>query len=67
MFHSFDYPDETGLDELAARFWNAIMKKGILEFPRPAECKRRFIREMKRKEFGLASNLNPIEREEALL
>lgn len=68
MFHSFDYPDETGVDELGARFWNATMRKGILEFPHPAECKRRFIRVMQRKEFGLESNLNPVECEqEALL
>ena len=67
MFHSFDYPDETGVDELGARFWNAAMRKGILEFPRPTECRRRFIREMKMKEFGLEKNQNPVEREEALL
>ena len=33
MFHSFDYPDETGEDELAARLWSPVMSKGIIHFP----------------------------------
>ncbi len=64
MFHSFDYPDETGVDELAARFWYATMKKGVLGFPRPERCRRRFIRSMKKKEFGLGKNVLPIREEE---
>ena len=66
-FHSFDYPDETGIDELASRFWQATMKKGILEYPRPEECQRRFIRQMTAKIFDLESNIAPVELEEALL
>ena len=47
MFHGFDYPDETGRDELVARFHNVMMKGGVVEFPRPEDCTmRRFIRPM---------------------
>ena len=38
MFHGFDYPDETGKDELIARFWRPVMKNGVIEFIRPDEC-----------------------------
>ena len=68
MFHGFDYPDETGKDELVSRFWYATMRRGVLEFPRSDECDiRRFIRKMTPKEFGLGENILPVEKEEALL
>jgi CRISPR-associated protein Cas5d len=68
MFHGFDYPDETGKNELNSRFWHAVMRKGIIEFPRPKECEvRRFIRKMIPKEFGLEKNVLPVEQEEARL
>ena len=68
MFHSFDYPDETGKNEFAGRFWTAVMRRGVLNFPRPEECdKRRFIRKMAAKQFGLEDNLNSVEQEEAIL
>ena len=68
MFHSFDYPDETGKDELASRFWLATMRMGVLQFPRPEECeKRRFVRPMTAKPFGLGNNILPVDREEAVL
>lgn len=70
MFHGFDYPDETGINELHSRFWHAVMKKGVLEYPRPEECQpdlRRFIRKMKPKQFGLGENVLPVEEEEDLL
>ena len=68
MFHGFDYPDETGKNELSARFWHATMRKGILTFPRPEQCEiKRFIREMEPKEFGLDDNILPAEKEEVLL
>ena len=67
MFHSFDYPDETGLNELSSRFWQATMRKGVLHFPRPESCeKKRFIRKMTPKQFGLDINVLPVEKEEAL-
>lgn len=68
MFHSFDYPDETGKDELASRFWIATMRRGIIQFPRPEECeKRRFIRPMAAKPFGVDHNLLSVEHEEVVL
>lgn len=64
MFHGFDYPDETGKDELHSRFWNATMKNGILTFPRPDKCTvSRFVRKMKPKDFTLGRNFLSIEEE----
>ena len=54
MIFGFDYPDETGNDELRVLMWNPVMKKGVVEFPRPADCPiSRFIRQMKPKQFEL--------------
>ncbi len=38
MFHGFDYPDESGISMLAARFWNPKMVNGVINFVRPEEC-----------------------------
>ncbi|MDR1885596.1 MAG: type I-C CRISPR-associated protein Cas5, partial [Synergistaceae bacterium] len=38
MFHSFSYPEESGVNELVSRFWRAEMKDGVIEFPRPEDC-----------------------------
>ncbi len=47
MFHGFDYPDETGVNELHSRFWYPKMEKGIIKFPRPEDCSiRKFVRSM---------------------
>jgi CRISPR-associated protein Cas5d len=47
MFHGFDYPDETGVNELHSRFWMPVVKKGIVEFIRPEDCViTKFVREM---------------------
>ncbi|MCA9423409.1 MAG: type I-C CRISPR-associated protein Cas5 [Verrucomicrobia bacterium] len=47
MFHGFDYPDETGVNELHSRFWNPIVRHGVVEFARPEDCTiRKFVREM---------------------
>ncbi len=48
MFHGFDYPDETGRDMLAARFWKPKMVNGVIQFHPPEEMKRN-IRPMKAK------------------
>ncbi|AMQ90107.1 type I-C CRISPR-associated protein Cas5c [Marinobacter sp. LQ44] len=67
MFHGFDYPDETGVDELHSRFWRATMKDGVLEYPRPEQCDvRQFVREMKPKQFEAGMNFLPVEQEEIL-
>lgn len=68
MFHGFDYPDETGVDELHSRFWHATMKYGIIDFPQPEECEiKRFVKKMRAKEFGLGGNLQAVEQLEAEL
>lgn len=38
MFHGFDYPTEVKTDMLSARFWNAKMENGIIEYPKPENC-----------------------------
>lgn len=68
MFHGFDYPDETGKDELHSRFWRATMKHGELEFPRPEHCDvSHFVRKMTAKEFNLGENLLGVEAQESQL
>jgi CRISPR-associated protein Cas5d len=65
MFHGFDYPDETGSDELYARFWYPTLKNGVLTFDRPEDCKqelRKFVRNMNPKAFG-AGNVKSVELE----
>lgn len=53
MFHGFDYPDETGKNELGVRFWHPKMQNGIIRFCKPEECgMRKRIRSMKPKKFG---------------
>ena len=62
MFHGFDYPDETGVNELHSRFWHAQMYKGVIEFPRPESCHiKRFVREMQPKEFSFNTNFQSVE------
>jgi len=54
QFHGYDYPDETGKDELVVRLWRAKMVNGFIEFPMPKACDpslMRFIRKMTAKEF----------------
>lgn len=64
MFHGFDYPDETGQNELVTRLWNPVMKHGIIEFYRPEACTiRKFVRQMQAKRFGLDTNLKDVETE----
>ncbi len=68
MFHGFDYPDETGIDELHGRFFKPVMRHGVIVFPRPEECEtRHFIRQMDAKQFGLNKNMLPVELEEEAL
>lgn len=63
MFHGFDYPDETGKDELYARFWYPTLRKGILIFDRPEDCKhRKLVRQMEAKNFG-TKNVKSVELE----
>lgn len=42
MFHGFDYPDETGRNELGVRLWHQSMDNGVIKFadPRGIEMRR---------------------------
>lgn len=67
MFHGFDYPDETGVDELHARFWRPNLVNGVIRFPRPDACtERRFVRAMTPKRFGTDANVLGVDAEHAL-
>ena len=68
MFHGFDYPDETGINELHARFWKRpVMENGVIRFPCPEQCtERKFIRKMTPKIFD-TKNLRAVEKEAAEL
>jgi CRISPR-associated protein Cas5d len=66
MFHSFDYPDETGENRLASNFWCPKLVDGVLTFPRPNEIpveQKKDIRAMGVKRFGLEENLQYVESE----
>lgn len=53
MVHGFDYPDETGRNELAVRLWQPVMKDGVITFLRPEDCSQiQSIREMEPKVFN---------------
>ena len=57
-FHGFDYPDETGKNELRTRFWTPKMVDGRIKFPRPEECHvNKFVREMTAKDFEVGKNM----------
>ena len=46
MFHGFDYPDETGKNELVVRLWRQSMNDGVIRFASPESIEhRRIIRE----------------------
>ncbi len=53
MFHGFDYSDETGENNLQARFWRPTMLNGRIQFLRPEDCTiRKLVRPMSPKNFG---------------
>jgi CRISPR-associated protein Cas5d len=63
-FHSFDYPDETGVKKLAANFWRPTMVDGVIHFPRPEQCPvKKEIRDMVPKRFGISHNLREVDAE----
>lgn len=61
MFHGFDYPDETGENFFQARFWQPVMRNGVIEFPAPEDCQhRKPIRAMTPKTFHPEKNYSGI-------
>lgn len=57
MYHGITYADEAVNEEdkgaMTVRFFNAVMKKGVIEFPTPEDCtKKRLIKGMEIKPFG---------------
>ena len=68
QFHGYDYPDETGKEELVVRLWEARMENGGIEFPKPQRCTHRWlIREMKAKSFTENRNITFIENDATIL
>ncbi len=64
MFHSFDYPDETGENKLYTRSWSPTMVNGVIRFDRPEDCKvRKFVRDMSPKAFGISTNQRAVDEE----
>lgn len=50
MFHGFDYPDSTGVNELHARFWHAkVDSQSTISYPRSDDISliRKFVRDMR--------------------
>lgn len=59
QYHGITYADEAYSEEtrnrLTVRFWQPVMRRGVIEFLRPEECAFvRTVREMKSKPFGEA-------------
>lgn len=63
MFHGFNYPDETGVDELQMRLWRPRMVNGEIDFIQPEECSMvQTVKPMKKKAFG-PGNFSGLEEE----
>lgn len=68
MFHGFDYPDETGGNDLNARFWQPTMVNGVIRSLRPEQCTHsKFVRKMTIKSFDENQNILPVEKERTRL
>jgi CRISPR-associated protein Cas5d len=60
MFHGFDYPDcpDANGGKLYARHWRPVMRKGVIRFDPPDQCRlRREVREMNHKDFVVGQNM----------
>ncbi len=69
MFHGFDYPDETGENMFQARFWQPVLRHGVIKFPPPEDKSllRKRIRPMKAKTFNPQENYDATDRLVGLL
>lgn len=64
MFHSFDYPDETGKNEFGCNLWYPKMNNGVIEFIRPESCGiKKVIRNMNPKVFVQGTNFSGADEE----
>jgi len=64
MFHGFDYGDTGEGGQMVARFFEPVMVRGVITFPRPEECRvRRTVKPMEGKSFILGETLRPVEEE----
>ena len=62
MFHSFSYPEESGVEELQSRFWKPRMQRGVIDFPRPESCSlKRKVRPMKPVSFVPKVNFSDVD------
>lgn len=62
MFHSFDYPDETGKNEFGSSLWYPKMINGVVEFIRPELCLvKKVVRPMTPKKFVSGENFSGLE------
>lgn len=68
MYHGVTYADEAYDEQTAGmmtvNLWNAVMKKGIITFPRPEQCPlHRSVHAMEIKPFGIGTNLMAVSEE----
>ncbi|MEA5145171.1 MAG: type I-C CRISPR-associated protein Cas5c [Candidatus Limiplasma sp.] len=64
MFHGFDYGDTGSGGQMAARFFEPEMLRGVITFPRPEMCTvRRAVKPLEGKSFVLGETLRPVEEE----
>lgn len=56
MFHGFDYPSETGIEQLVTRFWTPHMKYGVVDFIAPEACQiRKNVRAMSQEQLQMVN------------
>lgn len=70
MFHGYDYPNETGKNELWKRLWRAKMDNGVIMFPAPSECPekmRQFVKEMQIASFDDTKNFTFIDNDDSVI
>ena len=66
MLHGFNYPDETGRDQLETRLWNPVMHNGIIDFIRPDQCPVVVtLHQESAKSFELRKTLQPVDQTHA--
>ncbi|MDR0916669.1 MAG: type I-C CRISPR-associated protein Cas5c [Oscillospiraceae bacterium] len=64
MLHSISYPDESKAGTLETLLWQPAMRRGVVEFVRPCECKiRRELDTREYKVFTVGQNLRSVDDE----